>query len=87
MYSIELSPSALKDLRRLVKSNKKMADRIVYVIENLGLDPYLGKRLTGDLRDLMSLRAGDYRILYCVIKERILIQIIKIAHRRDVYRK
>ena len=87
MYSIELSPSALKDLQRLVKSNKKIADRIVYVIETLRQNPYLGKKLAGDLSDLLSLRVGDYRILYCIIKERILIQIIKIAHRRDVYRR
>ena len=86
MYALEFSPSALKLLDRLKKSHAHIAQRIVLSIEELRKDPFRGKKLLGELADLRSLRVGEYRVLYTILQEKILIQVVKIAHRREVYR-
>lgn len=86
MYNIEIAPVALKFLERLEKSNKNISHRIVRTIDNLKISPFIGKKLLGELADFRSLRVGEYRIIYIIIEKRVLIQIVKIAHRREVYR-
>ena len=86
MYNIELSPNAFKSLERLERSNKKISQRIVSAIDELKTNPLIGKKLCGELASLRSLRVAEYRIIYLVIEKRILIQVVKIAHRREVYR-
>jgi len=87
MYNIEISPSALKALERLKKGQKNIADRIASNIDRLKSEPYSGKKLLGELSNFRSLRAGGYRILYTIIEKRILIQVLKIAHRKGAYRQ
>lgn len=86
MYNIELAPSALKFLAKLARADKKIADRVVGAIDSLKEDPFAGKKLSGDLSNYRSLRAGDYRVLYVIIARRILIQVVSIGHRRDIYK-
>lgn len=86
MYSIEISPSALKSLERIRRNNRNIALRIENAIDNLKANPLLGKKLLGELSYLRSLRVAEYRILYSIIEKRLLIQLLKIAHRREVYR-
>ena len=86
MVDLEISPSASKFLERLKKSRKPIADRIKENIDSLRTDPLKGKKLLGELSDFRSLRVGEHRVLYTVIQERILIQVVKIGHRREIYR-
>jgi len=85
MYNIEISPAALKFLERIERSNKKVSQRIVRAIDNLKTNPLIGKKLLGELANFRSLRVGEYRVLYIIIEKRVLIQVVKIAHRREVY--
>lgn len=86
MYKIEIAPAALKFLERLKSQHKNIVDRLVNAIDSLKENPYQGKKLLGELANFRSLRVGDYRIIYTVIQEKVLIQIIKIGHRREIYR-
>lgn len=86
MYNIEISPIALKFLERLDKNNKKISQRIIRAIDGLKTKPFIGKKLLGELASFRSLRVGEYRILYIIIEKRVLVQVVKIAHRREVYR-
>ncbi len=86
MYNIEIAPDALRFLERLKKNNKNILDRLVRSIDSLRSNPFIGKKLVGDLSGFRSLRVGEYRILYVIIEKKILIQVVKIAHRREVYR-
>jgi len=86
MYNIEISSTASKFLERLEKTNKNISQRIVRVIDNLRTNPFMGKKLLGELANFRSLRVGEYRIIYIIIEKRVLIQVVKIAHRREVYR-
>jgi len=86
MYNIEISPIASKFLERFEKSNKNISQRIVRAIDSLKINPFIGKKLIGELVNFRSLRVGEYRIIYIIIEKRVLIQVVKIAHRREVYR-
>ncbi|MBM3250055.1 MAG: type II toxin-antitoxin system RelE/ParE family toxin [Candidatus Omnitrophica bacterium] len=86
MYNIEISPTALKFLEHLQTNNRNIVRRVINAIDSLKTNPFLGKKLLGDLSAFRSLRVGEYRILYTIIKREILIQVVKIAHRREVYR-
>lgn len=86
MYKIEISLVALKFLERMERSNKNISQRIIRAVDSLSVNPSIGKKLSGELADFRSLRVGEYRVLYIIIEKRVLIQVVKITHRREVYR-
>lgn len=86
MYSIEVSNSAAKELERIYASDNKIYQRLIAVIESLRSSPYQGKKLKGELSGNYSVRVGNYRVIYSVYKTRLLIHIIDIGHRREIYR-
>ncbi|MDM8567873.1 type II toxin-antitoxin system RelE/ParE family toxin, partial [Candidatus Halobeggiatoa sp. HSG11] len=49
-------------------------------------NPYAGKKLVGNLSEYYRYRVGNYRIIYEIIEEDIVVVIIKIKHRKDIYR-
>jgi len=61
--------------------------RIAAAIAKLASDPFLGKNLKGELKDYRSYRVGDYRVIYMVKRQRVLVEIIRVAHRREAYRR
>lgn len=71
--------------RRIGKLDKTVKERVSKAIKKLSEQPELGKRLTGLLSDRWSYRVGDRRILYKVKKNEVLILILTVGHRRDVY--
>ena len=83
-FSIRIKRSAAKELERITKPNRT---RIVEGIDRLADNPFLGNALKGELRGLRRLRVGDYRILYEVQDDALLVLVIRIARRRDVYRR
>jgi mRNA interferase RelE/StbE len=82
-YKIEIKKSAVKELNNLPVSELK---RIVQKIQNLTEDPRPPgcKKLTAE--EKYRIRSGNYRILYIIEDEILIIYIVKIGHRRDVYR-
>ncbi|MDF2992796.1 MAG: type toxin-antitoxin system RelE/ParE family toxin [Microbacterium sp.] len=46
----------------------------------------VGKQLREPLAPLYSARRGDYRVLYRIIDERLIIEVVSVVHRRDAYR-
>ena len=80
-YAIEFKPRAVKDLRDLDKDLAgRILDRVEGLRENLAGDV---KRLTATTPEY-RLRVGDYRVLFEVDGDRILIY--RIVHRRESYR-
>ena len=71
--------------RRIGKLDKAVKERVGKTILRLAEHPELGKRLTGLLSYRWSYRVGDRRILYKVKKTEVLILILTVGHRSDVY--
>jgi mRNA interferase RelE/StbE len=87
-WTVELDPAALKELRKL---DRPVARRILTLLrEPLAVidDPRsIGEALRGDaLGEYWKYRLGDYRIVSRIVDRRILILVLRIGHRRDVYR-
>ena len=83
-YRVEYAKSVVKDLAKLEKGEKKRAIDIIEKI--LARDPQVGKQLRGSYRGLWKYRFGDYRIIYSIEAEHLCIFLLRIRHRKDVYR-
>ncbi|MGF3053125.1 type II toxin-antitoxin system RelE family toxin [Microbacterium sp. YY-03] len=83
-YEIRYAQSALKSLRKL---DRGIARRILSAIDALALDPrpHGCKQLTGGSGE-MRIRVGDYRVIYAVNDGEVVILVLAIGHRREVYR-
>ncbi len=83
-YQILFAPRALRDLEALsVRDRERVAKRI----DRLSKDPRpAGVRKLEGADDIYRLRVGDYRVLYIVEDRVITVSIIRVGHRRDIYR-
>ncbi len=83
-YSIALTHTAEKQLRKLPK---KELPRIVQALEMLSFTPLpQGRRKLSGHSNTFRVRVGIYRIIYEILGQRLIIKILKIGHRKDVYR-
>ena len=83
-YSVAVKKSAQKTLSGLPASIVQNITRIIdSLIENP--KPNGSKKLTGS-DNAYRIRSGDYRIIYTVFNTELIIEVIKIGHRKDVYR-
>ena len=82
-YSLEIKRSAAKELAQLPSKDR---GRVVARIQALAEDPRPvgAEKLSGQER--YRVRQGDYRILYEIEDQILRIVVVKIGHRRDVYR-
>jgi mRNA interferase RelE/StbE len=82
-YRVEWKRSAVKELRRLPK---EVVARIVRAVEQLPTNPFPpGVRKLVGSRHTYRLREGDYRIIYNVEGLSLVIEIVKVGHRKDIY--
>jgi mRNA interferase RelE/StbE len=82
-YSLSLAKSAERELRELPKADRR---RIVQRIKELAKTPRPAgsQKLSG--QECYRVRQGDYRIVYAVDDAGRTVNIVKIGHRREVYR-
>jgi len=85
-FSVEVSSKAVKDLRNLSVTNQRIFISIAKRIDLLAKNPYLGKSLKGNLKNCFSLRIGEYRVIYEIYPKQKVILIIRVGHRKDIYR-
>ena len=84
-YSVSIKPSAVKEIEAI--STKKDRRRVVQRICALADDPRPPgcQKLSG--RDRYRLRQGRYRIIYSVHDQELVVFVVKVGHRKDVYRR
>ena len=83
VYSVRIRRSAARDLAQIRGQDRK---RIVYAIDRLGEHPHAGHPLKGALRGLRRVRVGAYRVVYEVLDNELVVLVVRVAHRREVYR-
>ena len=83
-YAVTILPSALGQLAELPRHDQK---RVKERIDRLAVEPRPPgvKRLQGE-SDLFRLRSGYYRIIYSIKDVRLMVLVIRIGHRREIYR-
>lgn len=83
-YQIEWKRSAVKELRKLPRL---MISKVVAAVDDLTSNPRPEgcRKLVGS-EDTFRIRVGDYRVLYNIFETRLIIEIIRVGHRKDVYK-
>lgn len=87
-YTIELTPAAEKTLLKLAKRDRALMVRLDRALLSLtdNSTPPNSKQLVGEVANLYRLRVGDYRIIYQVDGGKLVILVVHVGHRKDVYR-
>ncbi len=83
MYVLEVKSKALKQVGALPKKDQQ---RILDAFELLRENPVAGKKLEGEYEGFRSLRVWPYRIIYAVDHGMITVTVVRVGHRKDVYR-
>ncbi len=85
MWKVIYKHSVKKDLKGISKDMRNILKKAIET--KLMIDPiYFGVPLKKSLKGLMKLRVSDYRIIYSVQKAKVTIFVIKIGHRKDIYK-
>lgn len=85
IYRIQWKPSAVKDLDRL---DRGMIPHVVAAVDALASNPF-----PSDVRKIQGsehtyrIRLGDLRVIYRVFKGELVIEVVRVRHRREVYRR
>lgn len=86
-WTIEFSNSAEKALRKLDREAARRIGKFIdHKLSELDDPRQLGKPLQGVLRESWSYRVGDYRLICEIQDHRVVVLVIDIGHRREVYR-
>jgi len=84
MLTVEFSTRARGQFEKIREG--RVQDRVASALEELAESPLSGKPLQGPWSGCRSYRIGDYRIVYQVFPQRHVLGILRIDHRREVYR-
>ena len=83
-YQFEWKRSALRELKRL---DRQVVPRIIAAVESLATHPRPdGVRKLQGSQQTYRLRVGTYRVIYELYESRVLVEIVRVRHRKDAYR-
>lgn len=85
-WTVELSRPAARVLAALYRADRVLYGRFLNALEEIRLHPEIGKPLQGVLKGLRSLRVGSHRIVYEVVRKRLVILVLDLGPRGSVYR-
>ncbi len=84
-WNVEYTESAAEEIQALDGSAKKYIKKAIE--DKLMVDPLkFGTPLKRNLSGLLKLRVGDYRIIYKILKNEVVVLVVTVGHRRDVYK-
>jgi mRNA interferase RelE/StbE len=85
VHKVELTRQAERAVEGIFRSDRSLYARFVKAFADIAQDPSQGKALHGKLRGIFSYRMGSYRILYEIHHRRLLVVIIDLGHRKEIY--
>lgn len=81
MYELIYSEDVLKELKKL---EKDLQQRVIKTLERIRIKPYPHvKKLVGS--QYFRLRVGDYRVILDIQEEKLVILVLEVGHRKNVY--
>ena len=83
-YAVHIAPAAVRGLAKLSEQAKR---RVASVIDSLAANPRPpgAKKLAGK-ENFWRVRVGDYRVIYTIEDRRLVVLVVKVGHRGEVYR-
>jgi mRNA interferase RelE/StbE len=87
-YKIEFSSRAARDFKKLAKTNRAMAIKIKDAIAELAEEPRPRgvETLTGTNPSLQRIRVGDFRVIYEIKENELLVWFVRLGDRKEIYR-
>jgi mRNA interferase RelE/StbE len=86
-WNVEVSPRAQRQLDELDKPVARRISKFLYErIRKLNDPRQIGERLQGTLSEFWRYRVGDYRIICSLEHERLVVLVLRIGHRREIYK-
>ena len=85
-YVINDLGNVTRDEKELSRLSSNIKRRVLTTLLYLSHDPFIGEPLRGDFKGFYSLHLHPYRIVYQVLKERLLILIFRVRQRKDAFR-
>ena len=85
-YTVVLSKLAEEKFDRFIRADRTLGEQLARAIDRLAHDPTIGEFLQGNWKGYRKYRTGRYRIIYRIEHARLIIYIITIDDRKDVYR-
>ncbi len=83
-FRIEWKNSTLKELQKLPR---QIVTRVVAAVDDLSANPYPhGVRKLVGSEHTYRIRVGDYRVIYDVFENSLIIEIVRVRHRKDIYK-
>ncbi|MBI2982274.1 MAG: type II toxin-antitoxin system RelE/ParE family toxin [Deltaproteobacteria bacterium] len=82
-YKVQYAAGVVKDLKNLPKQVKEKALHVVEAV--LARIPTMGKPLSGPYKGLWKYRMGDFRIIYSIEQAQLVVFVLRVRHRKDVY--
>ncbi len=82
-YLLRIKKSAYKEIQKLDKRDKH---RLIEAIDKLTENPHVGKLLKGEYSGLRRIRSGSYRIIYEINENEVIVLILRVGHRKQIYR-
>ena len=85
-WTIEFDRRALRDLQQLDRSaQRRILDYLEQRVAPASSPRALGEALTSTFAGLWRYRVGDYRVICRIEDDRLVVLVVRIGHRRDVY--
>jgi len=83
LISIRWEKRAFKEFKALGRQDQ---NRVFKAVEELRASPLKGKMMSAQWKGLRRIRVGDIRVIYAFDGRQLLISVIRVGHRRDVYK-
>jgi mRNA interferase RelE/StbE len=84
MYQVIIKPAAEKQLDRLPSKDRRRVVAALATLSDEPRPPGCAKLEGAD--DLWRIRVGQYRVVYTIRDDKLLVLVVRVAHRKDVYR-
>lgn len=84
MWTLKLSKQATDFVESTTGKHRAQLENALSLLAN---DPNQGKALKGDLKGYWSFRVGIYRIIYVIRRKEIIVEVLRIHHRKEVYER
>ena len=85
-WKIEFDPAALKELEKLDKPVKRRISKFLHErVARLDNSRQVGASLQGSLSGFWKYRVGDYRLICSLEDDRLVVLVLRVGHRREVY--
>jgi mRNA interferase RelE/StbE len=87
-WKVDLSPTARKQLKQLDKTvSRRILKFINERLDKLDDPRQIGTRLQGTLSEFWKYRVGDYRLICSLEDERLVVLVLRIGHRKEIYKR